>query len=61
MSCHAVSLLDGLLKEEVLFCEKAPDGATQIYGLGDIKGIRRDENFLQNYLGGVYGGVPSIG
>ncbi|GGB27469.1 MULTISPECIES: AAA family ATPase [Rhodobacterales] len=61
MSCHAVSLLDGFLKEEVLFCEKAPDGATQIYGLGDIKGIRRDENFLQNYLGGVYGGVPSIG
>jgi len=61
MSCHAVSLLDGLLKEEVLFCEKVPDGATQIYGLGEIKGIRRDENFLQNYLGGVYGGVPSIG
>lgn len=61
MSCHAVSLLEGLLKEEVLICEKSADGATQIYGLSDIKGIRRDENFLQNYLGGVYGGVPSIG
>lgn len=61
MSCHAVSLLDGLLKEEVLICEKRSDGATQVYGLGQIKGIRRDENFLQNYLGGVYGGVPSIG
>jgi uncharacterized protein len=61
MSCHAVSLLDGLLKEEVLICEKRADGATQVYGLGDIKGIRRDENFMQNYLGGVYGGIPSIG
>ncbi len=61
MSCHAVSLLDSLLKEEVLLCEKRADGATQVYGLGDIKGIRRDENFLQNYLGGVYGGIPSIG
>lgn len=61
MSCHAVSLLDDLLKEEVLICEKSANGATQIYGLGDIKGIRRDENFLQNYLGGVYGGIPSIG
>lgn len=61
MSCHAVSLLDGVLKEEVLICEKRADGATQVYGLGDIKGIRRDENFLQNYLGGVYGGIPSIG
>lgn len=61
MSCHAVSLLDELLKEEVLICEKSLDGATRVYGLGEIKGIRRDENFLQNYLGGVYGGVPSIG
>lgn len=61
MSCHAVSLLDGLLKEEVLICDKRADGATQVYGLGDIKGIRRDENFLQNYLGGVYGGIPSVG
>jgi len=61
MSCHAVSLLDNFLKEEVLICEKSADGATQVYGLSDIKGIRRDENFLQNYLGGVYGGIPSIG
>lgn len=61
MSCHAVSLLDVLLKEEVLLCEKGPDGVTSIFRLGDIKGIRRDENFLQNYLGGVYGAVPSIG
>ena len=61
MSCHSVSLLDDLLKEEVLICEKSTSGATQVFGLGDIKGIRRDENFLQNYLGGVYGGVPSIG
>jgi predicted ATPase len=61
MSCHAVSLLEGLLKEEVLICDKRADGATQVYGLGDIKGIRRDENFLQNYLGGVYGGIPSVG
>lgn len=61
MSCHAVSLLDELLKEEVLICEKGADGATHAYSLGDIKGLRRGENFLQNYLGGVYGGVPSIG
>lgn len=61
MSSHAVSLLDGLLKEEVLICEKGSDGSSHIYRMGDIKGIRRDENFLQNYIGGVYGGIPSIG
>lgn len=61
MSCHAVSLLDDLLKEEVLICEKSSDGASQIYSLGDISGIRRGENFAEKYLGGSYGGIPSIG
>lgn len=61
MGCHAASLLDDLLKEEVLICEKNADGATEIYGLDDVKGVRRGENYRQNYLGGVYGGVPSIG
>jgi hypothetical protein len=61
MSCHAVSLLDDLLKEEVVICEKSPSGATEVYRLADIQGIRRDDNIVQKYLGGVYGGVPSIG
>ena len=61
MSCHAVSLLSDLLKEEILICEKSTNGATQVYGLSNIQGIRRGENFLPNYLGGVYGGVPNIG
>jgi hypothetical protein len=61
MSCHAVSLLDDLLKEEVVICQKSQDGTTEIYRLADIQGIRRDTNLLQNYLGGVYGGVPSLG
>jgi len=62
MSCHSAPLLDDLLKEEVLLCEKdMADGATWVYGLGDVMGVRRNENFLRNYLGGIYGGVPSVG
>ena len=61
MSCHAVSLLSDLLKEEVLLCDKDSSGSTRIYSLTDIRGIRRDENFLSNYMGGVYGGVPVVG
>ncbi len=61
MSCQEATLLDDLLKEEVLICQKNMNGATEIYGLNDINGIRRQENFLRNYLGGVYGGIPSIG
>lgn len=61
MSCHSVSLLDELLKEEVLICEKGNDGATRVHRLGDIQGIRRNENFGKGYLGGIYGGIPKIG
>lgn len=61
ISCHSVSLLDDLLKEEVLICEKDVDGSTKVYRLGDIQGIRRSENFGKSYLGGTYGGVPRIG
>ena len=61
MSCHSVSLLDDLNKEEVVICEKARDGATDIYSLKDIKGIGRDKSKMKNYLAGVYGGVPRLG
>lgn len=61
MSCHAASLLTELLKEQVLLCERGLDGASRIYGLKNVKGIRRDEDFQTRYLGGEYGGVPTIG
>ena len=61
MSCHSVSLLDELNKEEVLICEKARDGATDIYSLKDVKGIGRDKSKMKKYLAGVYGGLPHIG
>ncbi|WP_422028234.1 AAA family ATPase [Roseovarius sp.] len=61
ISCHSTSLLDDLLKEEILFCEKTSDGATEVFALKDVQGIRRSENFGSKYLGGVYGAVPRIG
>jgi hypothetical protein len=61
ISCHSTSLLDDLLKEEVLICEKSSEGSTTVYRLGDVKGIRRGDDFARRYLGGIYGGVPRIG
>ena len=61
MTCHNVSLLDTLVKEEVLFTEKDPAGKTSIYGLTDIAGVRREDNFYKKYLSGVFGAVPQIG
>lgn len=59
-SCHSVSLLDELKKEEIVICEKDRQGRTKIYSLMDVK-VRRDDNHYRKYLSGAYGGVPQIG
>ena len=61
MSCHNVSLLEELSKDEVVFCEKNGQGRTEIYCLNDVKAVRRDDNYYKKYLGGLYGAVPRIG
>ena len=61
MACHNTSILEHLEKEEIYFTEKTPDGRTQVYGLKDISGVRRVDNYYKKYLGGVFGAVPNIG
>ena len=61
MACHNASLLEHLEKEEIYFTEKTPEGRTQVYGLKDITGVRRVDNFYKKYLGGLLGAVPNIG
>jgi hypothetical protein len=61
MTCHNASLLEELVKEEVLFCTKSTNGRTEVYALQDIQAVRRDENFYRKYLGGSYGALPNIG
>ncbi|MBU4528473.1 MAG: AAA family ATPase [Hoeflea sp.] len=60
-TCHSVSLLSELTKEEVIFCEKDSRGYTEVYNLADIDKVRRKENFFGNYMGGEYGAVPVVG
>lgn len=59
-TCHSVSLLDDLTKEEVIICEKDRQGRTRAHSLMDVK-VRRDENLYRKYLSGAYGGVPQLG
>ncbi|MBI3026317.1 MAG: ATP-binding protein, partial [Candidatus Tectomicrobia bacterium] len=61
ISCHNATLLEHLVKEEVFFTEKNVRGETEIYGLKNIQGVRRDTNIYSKYLGGVFGAVPNIG
>lgn len=61
ITCHNASLLDTLVKEEVLFTEKDAAGRTSVYGLTEIAGVRREDNFYKKYLSGLFGAVPQIG
>ena len=60
ISAHDVTLMGCLQKEEIYFTEKNDNGATEFYGLKDIKGVRRDDNYYVKYLAGVYGAVPRV-
>lgn len=60
-SCHAVSLMEELRKEQVLLCEKDSSGQTRIFGLQDIHGVRRSDNHYRKYMSGIYGAVPRVG
>ena len=61
MTCHSTSLMDDLVKEEIVLTEKDRQGRTKAYSLMDMEGLRRDDNLYRKYMGGVYGAVPGIG
>lgn len=61
MTCQNASLLEDLIKEEVLFCEKDSRGRTSVYSLRDVQAVRRGDNYYRKYLSGVYGAVPHLG
>ena len=61
MTCQSASLLDDLMKEEIVLCEKDRQGRSKIYTLTDVKAVRRNDNLYKKYLSGVYGAVPHIG
>jgi uncharacterized protein len=61
MSCHAVSLLENLAKEEIVLCEKDRQGRSAVYSLTDVKPTLRKDNYYRKYMGGEYGAVPRIG
>lgn len=57
---HVHEVLDVLQKDQILFVEKSPDGFSEAWRLGDMKGIRRDDNLYAKYRAGAYGAVPDL-
>ena len=61
MTCHSVTLMRSLVKEGIVICEKNRRGSSSVYSLGSVEGVQSNEDFMDGYLLGVFGGVPMIG
>lgn len=61
MTCHSITLMKNLVMEGIVICEKNRRGSSAVYSLGSVEGVRRDENFMEGYVHGVFGGIPVIG
>ncbi len=59
-TCHAHEVLNDLQKDQVLLIEKDSNGYSEAWRLGDMKGIRRDDNLYAKYRAGAYGAVPNL-
>jgi hypothetical protein len=53
-----------LRRDEIWFTEKDENGISSLYSLADFRDdgsrIRKDENYLKNYLTGKYGAIPMM-
>jgi hypothetical protein len=60
---HDEGLLDPqrIRRDQVWFAEKDGFGASRLFCLAEIKGVRREAKFAKEYLLGQFGGVPRVG
>lgn len=61
ITAHNTALFEVLEKEEIYLVEKSDYGSTDVYGVQDIKGLRREPNLYKQYMRGALGAVPRIG
>ena len=62
VATHDTNLLSsGLLRrDQIAFVNKDEAGCSEVYSLSDIKGVRNDESFEREYLGGSYDATHNI-
>ena len=60
---HDTNLLSSGLfrRDQIWFTEKNRYGASGLYSLSDLKGVRKEEDYEKNYIKGKYGGIPYLG
>lgn len=60
-STHSHAILSQLDKYQIVLADKNDQGATEIWRLDDVKGVRSTDNYYAKYIAGAYGAVPDIG
>lgn len=60
---HDTNLLSSnlLRRDQIDFVEKDKYGASHLYTLVEIKGVRNDASFEKDYIQGKYGAIPYLG
>ncbi|MBN2357450.1 ATP-binding protein [candidate division KSB1 bacterium] len=60
---HDTGLLDKELfrRDQIWFTEKDRYGATSLYSMIELKGVRKEASFGKDYILGKFGGIPFIG
>lgn len=60
---HDTNLLsaDLLRRDQIDFVEKDKYGASHLYTLVELKGVRNDASFEKDYIQGKYGAIPFLG
>lgn len=57
-TCHHAEIMNQLAKEQIVLVEKDDENVSRAYRLGEVKGVRREENFYTNYNAGRYDAIP---
>ncbi len=60
-SSHSHQLLAEFDKQQITLVEKGKDGATDVWRLDDVSGVRPDDNYYAKYIAGAYAAKPKIG
>jgi uncharacterized protein len=50
-----------LRRDQIWFVEKDRFGSSHLYSLAEFKGVRKDDDFEENYIKGRYGAIPYLG
>lgn len=61
-STHDISILSPEIfrRDQIWFTDKDNEGKSNLYSLGDLKGVRQDVPYYKYYMKGIFGGIPNV-